>query len=183
MSQNQFASGHLAIGICDICSRRCKYTEMRTEPLSAYGAPSNASSGLRACPDCYDGPNPRSFLPLVVAAVGSDAQQLRYPRPDVFPKTYNVKYVLPTSLYSNSSSPLTLSRGFSGNVRSLGSFGGYTATVIPPTGVTVASVQLPSPSVALLIGLHVDPSMAVGEYVMTMVDGNNVSTSGQLLIV
>lgn len=182
MSQKQYASGKYAIAICDICGFRYPLLELRMEPISAYGSPSNAPSNLMACPTCYDPPHPQSFLDLAVQAAGSDAQQLRNPRTDIFPKAFPIKYTLLNQLYNNGTNPLTLARGFGGLIKAAGTFAGYSATATPPVGITVHSVTLPSPSYAVL-SISVDPAMAVGEYLMNIVDQQGNSTAGQLLIV
>lgn len=182
MSQQRYASDKRAWGICDICSWRVPHRDLRMEPISAYGSPSNAPSGLMACPRCFDEPHPQSFLPLSVQAAGSDPEAIRNPRPDIYFKTFAVKYILATSTYSNSSKPLILARGFNGLIKALGTYGGYSATTVDLTGITVHSVSLPSPSYAIL-EITVSSSMPIGEYVLTMVDGVGNQSSGQIVII
>lgn len=181
MAQKQYASGRFALGICDTCGFRFPLHELRMEPISAYGSPSNAPSGIKDCPSCYDGANSLSFLPLAVQAAGSDAQQLFQPRPDQFPVAHPVKYTLIGQLYNNGQF-LSLPRGFNGLIKAAGTFAGYSATATPPVGITVHSVTLPSPSYAVL-NISVDSGMAIGEYLMNIVDQQGNSTAGQLIIV
>lgn len=66
-----FASGDLAIAICDRCQRKVPYKQLR---------PDGNSPGLRVCedPGCWDNKDPWRLPPIQ-----PDALVLRFPRPDV----------------------------------------------------------------------------------------------------
>ena len=182
MPQQRFTSAKYALGICDICSFRYPLKDLRIEPISAYGSPSNAPSGLKACPYCWDPPHPQSFLPLAVARHGADPEQVRMPRPDIFPIAYPVTYRLPNTIFPNSSNPLILAPGFHGWVNANGIFAGYTATVeAPPSGITINTIIPASPQLVAL-NLTVSGSMAAGTYTMAITDGNGNNLNGQITI-
>jgi hypothetical protein len=184
MPQQLFTSGRFALGICDICGFRYPLHLLRMEPISAYGSPSNAPSGLKACPSCYDPSHPQSFLPLAVAAHGADAEQVIMPRPDIFPEAYPVSLSLPGALYRNSNQPLVLNVGFAGNVNAFGIFGGYSATANSPSspyGVIINSAQMISPQL-VVINLSIYSDATGGAYIVNVVDGTGNSMAGQILV-
>jgi len=66
-----YASGDIAIGICDRCSRKVPYRELRAD---------GNSPGLRVCQlsGCWDPRDPWRLPPIQ-----PDPIVMRYPRPDV----------------------------------------------------------------------------------------------------
>jgi hypothetical protein len=72
-SYNKFSAGKYAWGMCDICSIRCKYTQLKGTTVRGH------PTGLLACPTCWDPDQPQNFLPYYITV---DAQALRNARPD-----------------------------------------------------------------------------------------------------
>lgn len=184
MPNQRWTSGRWALGICDICSFRCKYLDLRMEPISAYGAPSNRPSGLKACPKCYDPPHAQSFLPIAVRQHGSDAEQLRQPRPDVFPKAFPITYLYPGAIYTNMNvDPIRLSRSSTVTIWANGIIGGYSATIPnPPAGITVNRVDLPANNRAI-VNLTIGTMATVGRQLMAIQDGVGNTLNGLIEIV
>lgn len=73
MPAPKFATGKYALGICDICGVSNPLNELRFTTVRGR------STGLLACPICWDPDHPQNFLPLVVQA---DAEALRFARPE-----------------------------------------------------------------------------------------------------
>ena len=132
-------------------------------PLSVYGTPSEASSGIKVCPDCRDQRAPQSYLSIVSANWGADPQTLIQPRPQTYTKAYALNLTLPGSKYNTAETridtPLTVSPGFSGLLQLNGVIGGNSASAAFSNALlTVNSLTLTSiPSLAL-INISVDIS-------------------------
>lgn len=107
-----YASGRVAIAICDRCNFKKKYTE-----LSADGN----SPGLRVCASCKDPKNPWRENPI-----SPDAITLRFPRPDT-PLPGGIPY----PDYTNPSNPNPPNSTFS-DFEGIG--GGIGAVEIEPGG-------------------------------------------------
>lgn len=73
MRSGKWASGKYANGICDICGIRDKLLELKGTTIRGK------STGLLACPTCWDPDPPLNFLDRYVTV---DPQALRRPRPD-----------------------------------------------------------------------------------------------------
>lgn len=183
MPQQKFSSGKYALGICDICGWRYPWTQLKLEPISAYGSPSNQSSGLYACPTCWDPPHPQSFLPIEVQRHGSDPQQLRFTRPDIFPIAYPISYRLAGALYTNSSLPLQAPHGATLTINGLGTYSGYSVSIgSVPAGITVLSgPTLTSPS-NVSLQIHVNSLAVPGIYLMSIMDALQTPLNGQIQI-
>ena len=69
----KWAAGKYSLGLCDICSMRYKLHELRGTTVRGK------STGLLACPTCWDKDHEQIFLDRYVVA---DAQALRRARPD-----------------------------------------------------------------------------------------------------
>ena len=86
-------------------------------PLSVYGSPSEAGSGIKNCPKCYDQRAPQSYLSIVAANWGADPQTLIQPRPQQYFKTYALSLTLPGSRYNAADQAgLSLAPGFTGDL-------------------------------------------------------------------
>lgn len=70
----QFASGKIALAICDVCGLTCKYTDL--QELVRDKSP----TGVKACKDCFDPDHPQYRVDDLVV---DDAIALEDPRPDV----------------------------------------------------------------------------------------------------
>lgn len=70
---SRFASGKIALGICDICGFQYKLRELRD--LIIKGRNSN----LMACPECWNPDQPQLSLGTFPV---DDPQAIRNPRPD-----------------------------------------------------------------------------------------------------
>ncbi|HEX4593989.1 MAG TPA: hypothetical protein VH157_06925 [Bryobacteraceae bacterium] len=69
----KFASGKYANAICDVCSMRVKYVDLRETTIRGK------RTGILACPVCWDKDHPQNFLSQYIT---TDAQALRHARPD-----------------------------------------------------------------------------------------------------
>lgn len=180
MPQQRYASGRFTNAICDRCGWKYPLLDLQMEPLSAFGSPSNAPSGISVCPVCFDPPHPLSFLPLEVQRHGADPEQVHNPRPDVFPKAFPVRWKFPNSVYSNGPI-IALQQGQTYSIYGAGVYGGYSATIAALSGVTINSVSLQSPRY-VIVNLTISPSMPVGVYVLTVIDGNGNQSNGQIQV-
>jgi hypothetical protein len=73
-----YASGRASIAICDRCSFKFPYQDLRAD---------GNSPGLRVCEDCRDPKNPWRDPPIQ-----PDAITLKFPRPDIPLTAGNVQY-------------------------------------------------------------------------------------------
>ena len=69
----RFASGKIALGICDRCGFTYKLLQLKEESVNRN------RTNLLVCPECFDEDHPQLRLGLVRSG---DAQALRNPRPD-----------------------------------------------------------------------------------------------------
>lgn len=131
MSNKKYSPGKFAIGLCDRCGWRYFLHELKFESIAAKGAPEDKPSGLRVCPPCLDPPHPQAFLPQAVKAKLPDAQALYQPRPDLFPDTFAVGFVLPGAIYGPidltddsglKDTGIPLPQGFNGLLIGVGTF-------------------------------------------------------------
>lgn len=151
-------------------------------PLAVFGSPSNASSNVKVCPACKDEVNPQSFLPLAVARHGADPEQVRDPRPDIYPKAYPVSLRLRGSLYTNSSRPLQVQLMSNYSINAFGVFGGYSASVTSsPGGIVINSFSLESPQ-RCSIDLTVSRFAVPGIYEIVITDATGQALAGQIEI-
>ena len=138
--------------------------------LAAKGSPSTAPNNLKVCRRCYDPAHPQSFLPIAAAAHGADPQQLREPRPDVFPVAY------PLSLI-----PSSLARGSAGTVIATAVFKDPpTFSTDDPNIAITSTLVLGAMKVSL--GISVAADAAVGQHVITLQDANGTRLNGLLAI-
>ena len=70
---NRFATGKLALGICDRCGLTYYLKELRKEIVKGK------INNLKVCPDCFDPDHPQLHLGELPI---DDPQALRDPRPD-----------------------------------------------------------------------------------------------------
>lgn len=70
---SRFASGKIALGLCDVCGFQYKLKELRTTVRKGW------DTNIKACPTCWDPDQPQ--LKLGEFRV-DDPQALRDPRPD-----------------------------------------------------------------------------------------------------
>lgn len=68
-----FASGKIALAVCDICGLECKYLDLR-EPIR-----DSQPTGLKVCKDCFDPDHPQYKVGDLNI---TDAISLEDPRPD-----------------------------------------------------------------------------------------------------
>jgi hypothetical protein len=73
MRGSKFASGKHSWAMCDVCSVRTRYRDLRSTTVRGK------LTGLRVCATCWDKDHEQNFLPYYVTA---DAQALYNPRPD-----------------------------------------------------------------------------------------------------
>jgi hypothetical protein len=72
-----YASGKYALGICDRCGIRCRYIDMRPQPVNGL------LTEMRVCPECLDlDTSQPAVRARITALLGAEGVSLRYPRPE-----------------------------------------------------------------------------------------------------